>query len=468
MDQKKLSRRDVLRGSAAAGAGILATASGMPAMAEDKKPDVALPQSSAGKLTVIHRNEYFAAAQDIFRETVERFAKENNAELDISTTNAEAYGDFLGKLTAAVKAGNPPDLAYTSNVSIQQMALLGVADDVSDVMEEVQKKYGKVMTGLGAENSTVIDGKWMSIPFITNTRFFGFRGDKLKAKGIDPATLTKWDVIRDAALAISDPAGKFWGWGNTVNQSGDGNQMVYTIIQAFGGHYTDPTGKIVTYKSPETLGGLKWLVETYDRKGKYADMLPPGVESWSDTSNNEAYLAGAVGFTANAYSVYAAAKKDQPEVFKNTVLLRHPTANNGDNRDGGSVGGWLTVFKGSPNNALARKLALYILDPANFNKMTAVAGGLLMPAYENLWTPELLAEDPNYAIIKEQASVAAPFPGAAWPAKPSAAIQAIRAQGIPEQMVANVLNGSMTAEQSLDDAHKKIVEIFEAGGMKQP
>ena len=196
-------------------------------------------------------------------------------------------------------------------------------------------------------------------------------------------------------------------------------------------------------------------------------MLPPGVESWGDISNNEAYLAGKIGYTHNAFSVYAAAKRDNNPVFPNTVLLRQPNANNGDSRDGGAVGGWLTVFKGAPNVDLAKKLALELLDPENFTPMSAVAGGLFMPAYEKLWTPELIAADPNYAIIKEQVSVPDPFIGASWPAQPSAAIDAIRAQGVLEQSLGNVIAGRMTPEQAVADAHQKIVDIFEEGGIMQ-
>ena len=39
-------------------------------------------------------------------------------------------------MAAAVRAGNPPDLAYTSNVSIQQMHLLDLVEDVTDVVDE--------------------------------------------------------------------------------------------------------------------------------------------------------------------------------------------------------------------------------------------------------------------------------------------------------------------------------------------
>ncbi|MEO1018398.1 MAG: extracellular solute-binding protein [Pseudomonadota bacterium] len=235
-----------------------------------------------------------------------------------------------------------------------------------------------------------------------------------------------------------------------------------------GGHFTDETGLIVEFDSPETVAAVEWLAETYDRNGKYGPMLPPGVESWTDTSNNEAFLAGNIGYTHNAYSVYAQAKRDDNPVFPNIVVLTAPDANNGDSRKGGDVNGWLTIFKGAPNVDLAKELALDLLDPSNFTPMSEVAGGLFMPAYEGLWTEELLAADPNFEIIKEQVSVEDPFVGPSWPAEPNAAIDAIRPQGIVEQMMANVISDRMTPAEAVTDAHQKIVAIFEEGGIMQP
>lgn len=468
MTTTKISRRAVLRGSVALGGGALIAGTGIPAWAQDNQPELELPQGAAGKLTVIHRTEYFEQAQDLFRDTVTNFASANNVELDISTTNPEAFGDFLGKMTAAVKAGNPPDIAYTSNVSIPQMHLLGLLEDVTDVVEEAISKYGGVMKGINAEEIGLIDGKWMAIPFIANTTGVFFRGDKLKEKGIDPQSLRTWADRREAALAISDPDNEFWGWGLTVNQSGDGWGVASGILNAFGGHFTDETGQIVQFNTPETVAAYEFVRETYDRNGKYAAMLPPGIEAWNDLSNNEAWLAGKIGYTQNAFSVYAQSKRDNLPFFKDTVLLRAPFANNGDSRDGGAVGGWLTVFKGAQNTDLAKQLALALLDPANFTPMSSVAGGLFMPAYENLWTEELIAADPNFAIIKEQVSVPDPFIGASWPAQPAAQIDAIRAQGVLEQSLGNVIAGRMTSEQAVADAHQKIVDIFEEGGIMQP
>jgi multiple sugar transport system substrate-binding protein len=147
-DKNSVSRRALLRGMAATGAGVTLAASGLPAFAQDApKPDDALPVGAAGKLTVIHRTEYFEAAQTAFRDTVQAFADSKGVELDISTTNPESFGDFMGKMTAAVKAGNAPDFAYTSNVSISQLHLLDLVEDVTDVVEEAVAKYSS--TGAG-------------------------------------------------------------------------------------------------------------------------------------------------------------------------------------------------------------------------------------------------------------------------------------------------------------------------------
>ena len=459
----RITRRRLLATSTAAGL----MGAGLPAFAQDKQPEADLPVGSAGKLTVIQRTEYFEAAQTKFRDICLDFAKANGATIDISTTNPEAFGDFLGKMTAAVRAGNPPDIAYTSNVAISQMHVLDIVEDVTDVVDEAISRYGNVLTGINAEKEGKFDGKWKAIPFLANTTGCFIRGDKLKEKGIDPATLKTWDARREAALAMSDPDNEFWGWGVTVNQSGDGWGVVTSILNAFGGHFTDESGTKVTFNSPETVAAYTWIGETYDRNGKYAAMLPPGVESWGDISNNEAYLAGKIGYTHNAFSVYAQAKRDNNPVFPGTTLLTMPQANNGDSRDGGAVGGWLTIFKGAPNADLARKLALDLLDPQNFTQMSSVAGGLFMPAFESLWTPELLAADPNFAIIKEQVSVPEPFIGPSWPAARNAAIDAIRPQGIAEQCAGNIIAGRMTPEEAVADAHEKIVQIFEEGGLPQ-
>jgi len=369
----------------------------------------------------------------------------------------------MAKMQAAVQAGVPPDLSYHA-LSITQMQSLDIVEDVSDVVDELVTKYGAVVPAT-AEKNAKIDGKWWAVPFISNSGAWFARKDLFEAAGIDVNTLDTWDKRRDAALKISDPSKKVWGWGLTINKSGDGQGVIMDVIQAFGGRVVDQTGQKVVFNSPETVAGVKWLQETYT-SDKYKPMLPTGIESWTDPSNNEAYLAGTIALTANAFSVYAKAKKDKNPVFPNTVIMHKPKAMDGKLLEAGGSA-WFTIFKGAKNIDAAKKVILHMIDPKTFNPMVQEGGGLFLPAYKKQWTDDVLKIDPNFATLKEIIFNPTAFTGDAYPADPNAAVDGVRAASIPSQMMANVTNGSMSPEDAVKDAHDRIVQIFEEGGLPQ-
>ncbi len=487
---RKLSRRAMLRAMfGASGAALLAACGGgttgggaaAPTAAPGAAPTAAagaptaapapaptntplpLPQGTAGKLTIIHRTEYFEGVQTRFRDAVTEFAKTLGGQLDISTANPEMFGDFMAKMQAAVQAGVPPDLAYHT-LSVPQMYSLDIVEDVTDVVEEAIGKYGAIVP-VTAEKVAKIDGKWWAVPFMSNSGAWFGRGDLMKAAGIDPNSLDSFDKRRDAALKISNPDNKVWGWGLTINKSGDGHGLIMDVIQAFGGSITDASGQKVAFNSPATVEAVKWLQEIYT-SDKYKPMLPPGIESWTDTNNNEAYLAGTAGMTQNAFSVYAKAKKDNNPVFGNTVIMHKPKTKDGKLLEAGG-NGWFSIFKGAKNIDAAKKVILHMLEPATFNPMVQEGGGLFLPAYQNLWTPDILKIDPNFSILKEIIFNPTPYTGIAFPANPNAAIDGVLAAAIPSQMMANVTTGKMSAEEAVKDAHDRIVQLFEEAGLKQ-
>ncbi len=422
-----------------------------------------LPVGSAGKLTVIHRTEYFEDVQNKFRELVSAYVPTQGAQLDISTANPEAFGDFTAKIQAAVQAGNPPDLAYHT-ISIQQLHFLDTLEDVTDVVDQAVKLYGDVVPVTAAKNAR-IDGKWWAVPFMSNSGAWFARRDVFEAAGIDVMTLDTYDKRRDAALKVSDASKEMWGWGLTINRSGDGHGVIMGVIQAFGGSITDKSGQKVVFNSPETVQAVRWLQETYT-SDKYKPMLPPGIESWTDPSNNEAYIAGKVALTSNAFTVYGLMKKNNSPHLANTAVLRAPKTNQGQVLEAGG-NGWFSIFKGSKNVDLAKKVILHMLDPQNFMPMVQSGGGLFLPAYKNLWTDDVLQIDPNFATLKEIIFNPTEFTGIAYPADPNAAIDNVLAEAIPSEMMSNVTTGKMTPEEAVEDAHNRIVQIFEELGLPQ-
>lgn len=464
MNQKKLSRREFLRvtgtgavllGSGLTGIGILAqdaTATPLP-----------LPEGAVGKLTVIHRTEYFQVVQQMFHDTVVNYASAHGIDLDISTANPEVFGDFPAKMLAAVQAGNPPDLGY-NQLNIPSLISLDILEDVTDVVDELTSRYGAAVP-VEAQFNGMFQGRWYAIPFMSYTGAWFARKDKFEEKGIDVQSLLTFDDRRDACLEVSDPSNNFYGWGMTINRSGDGHGLISSVIQAFGGRFVDDTGFKVIFNSPETVAAVEWMKETYT-SDKYKPMLPPGIESWTDTSNNEAYLAGTIGMTLNQPSVYAKAKADGNPVFENTAVMHAPTWNDGTLHEAGG-NGWLMIFKGAPNTEVAKDLVYNLLDPANYTPMVQNGGGLFMPAYADLWTDDVLGADPNFAIFKDILLHAEPYFGQSHPAPPNALVGQIDAASITSQMMANVTTGAMTPEEAVLDAHNKIVQIFEEGGAPQ-
>ena len=99
--------------------------------------------------------------------------------------------------------------------------------------------------------------------------------------------------------------------------------------------------------------------------------------------------------------------------------------------------------------------------------MVQAGGGLFLPDYEDLWTDDVLGTDPNFAVFRDILLAEEIFYGRSHPAQPSALIDAIDAAGITSQMMANATSGGMSAEEAVADAHNKIVQIFEEGGVPQ-
>ncbi|HEX2619719.1 MAG TPA: extracellular solute-binding protein [Phototrophicaceae bacterium] len=471
MSKNKISRRDFLRTGAAAGAALVAAQTGVslgqsatatPVPAPTATP-LPLPVGAEGKLTLIHKTEYFEAVQTMFRDDVVKFVAEKGVELDISTANPELFGDFTAKMLAAVQAGNPPDLGYHV-LSIPQMYSLDIVEDVTDIVEEAISKYGAVVPKI-AEFNAKIEDKWWAVPFNCTTGAWFARKDIFEAKGIDVYSLDTWDKRRDACLAVSDPANNIWGWGLSVNRSGDAHGLILAVIQGYGGSFTDDTGLKVVFNSPETVAGVTWLADIYTNE-MYKPMLPPGVESWTDTGNNEAYLAGTIALTTNQPSIYAKSKADGNPVYETTAVLHGPKTIDGRLLEAG-ISGWFTIFKGAKNRDLAKEVILHMLDPQQLVPMASQGGGLFLPAYQDLWTDDLMAADPNFKVFNEILLNPDLFFGRSHPAKPNALIDSIDGAGITSQMMANIISGGMSVEDAVKDAHDKIVQIFEEGGVPQ-
>ncbi len=165
---------------------------------------------------------------------------------------AEAFEDFVAKTVAQVQAGEPPDLLYHVRL-VQQLYSFDALEPVTDAVETAEGLYGASSSGHRRNN--LIDGQWWGIPYINSGGGEFARRSVFEAAGIDPLKdMTTYDACRDACLAVSKPDAGMYGWGRTVNKSGDGRGFIESTIQNWGGHYTDEGMTEITFNSPADCG----------------------------------------------------------------------------------------------------------------------------------------------------------------------------------------------------------------------
>jgi len=474
-DSPVWSRRSVLgMGVGLLGAAGLAACgnnAGSPPKVQPEVPqellDAAAPLRGSS-MGVLSQKLYSTAANQQLDNSIKKFADTTGTKIENSLVQADA-GDVVAKIDAEVKGGVARDLAFmTDSRFVAQFHALGDLEDVTDIVTALTARFGEPCAE--AKNFCVFDGKWYAIPY----HFIGIgsflRKDWMQEKGIAPKDVYTWTELRDLCLAISDPTKRRFGWGMTMNRSGDGNGIIEALINSYGGAIASNDGRKVMFDSPETVEAVTFLGDIYTN-AKYQPMLPPGVASWTDTSNNENWLAGILGYTRNSFSVYADSKTKKNPVYPNTHVFSDCVGPATDKSLllGQSQG--FVVFKGAKNPALAKLLAQYLVSAPALVGVAKEAPGLVMPAWAKVWDadPFFTSGDPAFGMLRTMSQQPLPLAtknGLTFPQKASAGQQAVVAAYVLTDMMQQVVQGTAPA-QAVRAAHANMVRIFTQQGLPQ-
>lgn len=464
MQAPKLSRRHFLHlsGGAVAASVLSACVAAAPssAPATGSEATTGTTVSADYPLWMLQTNDFHPDYNVFIRQHVEDFAREQGWPLEIAdTAGFLAGGAEIQKIAAAVAADDAPDI-WMHNISVPQMRALDLLADATAIVEQIVDQYGAIAPLM--EKNVYVDDAFYAVPFHGRAGGGYARGDIFEQHGIDIATIRTYDALREVCMEVSDPDNELWGWGITINRSGDGNTQIYRTIQGHGATWTDETGQYVTMNSPETIDAINWLVETYTDP-KWERMLPPGVLSWTDPSNNEAYLAGKIVYTVNAGTVLAKAYFDENPVAEVTVF--HPQTGGPKVVEFNGMGGQnFMMIRGGKNPDAARELVLSFFTEEAMEAVFENARSYAMPGYESMWEWPIIKDTPQSIAMKPVAFDPTAYNGLGWPGPSTAQIAAVDVEGIPANMVASVLTGTATAEEAVQLAYEQSVQVFKDFG----
>ena len=204
----------------------------------------------------------------------------------------------------------------------------------------------------------------------------------------------------------------------------------------------------------------------------YARILPTGVNSWTDPSNNEAYLAGKIVFTNNAGTMFAKAVFDNNPVKDDTYLVLPPKGMGAGGRvlaGGGAAKRWF-VIKGAKNREAANQLIRYMHSAEIQKEMFRISNGYVYPAYEWGWDePEIKASDAGQKITdvwRQYLTHDSRYTGVgSFPAPPNPWVQSLESSNFWTDMFGEVLGGKSTAD-AVKSAHDKAVRVAKEFGFK--
>ncbi|MEZ4679078.1 MAG: hypothetical protein R2932_33165 [Caldilineaceae bacterium] len=380
---------------------------------------------------------------------------EQGWELELADSQGFAAGSGeTERIAAAVQAGDPPDLVRHT-LSPQLLHSLDTTQPLTDLVAEVEAVFGPVAPFL--KNGKLIDGEWWAVPYHQRAGGGYYRKDAFEGAGIDIQTIRTYDKLREACLEIS--TADFYGWGITINRSGDGNSIIQRIMTGYGAGWQDETGQYINANTPEMIEAMNFIKDTYLDEA-WAPMLPPGVLAWNDISNNEAFQGEVIGYTENAGTVYAKALVDGLPVAEKTGYLAPPGGP--VNQEFNTIGSkdWF-ILKGAKNAENAKQAILaFTTDLDRMDAMLASSPAYALPAYTNLWDMSEYTQSNEMSLqVKPAALDDSGIIAGQWPGPPSPALTAIENSGIWNDMVNAFITGT-PVEEAVATAQERMVQVF--------
>jgi multiple sugar transport system substrate-binding protein len=365
-------------GGAAATTGVVA-AGGLPGiLAHAQAP--AAPKGT--RLHLLQWSHFVPAADVLFDQQAAEFAKQTGAQIQVERIN---QNDIQARVTAAVQSQAGPDIIIIANNHPHLYET--VLADVSDVAEEIGRRQGGWSDY--AKVNTFTSGRWIGVPQFIISWAITYREDWFKEHGLKyPET---WDEFRAAGRTLK-AKGKPFGqaFGHSIN---DPNNWCYPLVWMWGGMEVDKDGKTVVVDNKAVVEAVKF------NNVLWKEVFDEGGLGWDDSNNNRSFLSSDISLTGNAPSIYVAARKQAPEVYRGTNHGHFPK---------GPAGRfyWLPawnscVMKYSKSQQVAKDFIRFYMDRAQFDKYFETMDTFGIPGTKAYFDHPLWTKDPKTTVFRE-------------------------------------------------------------------
>jgi len=440
----RITRRRFLRQTGLA----LAATSAAPVISA---PFVSPAFADTKTLTIVQWSHFVPAYDKWFDQFVQDWGEKNKVSV---TVDHIPVADVAARAAAEASAGSGHDLFGWNGAGGAHLYRKFLVD-VTDLVSEVQKKYGQVTTIGKQIGYNQDDNTWSAFPDYYINFPAMYRKSMWDEIGVVPDT---WDNIRIGGAKLK---AKGHPVGISLGHSNDPNNTWRGLLWSYGGAFQDETGKKVTINSKETVEAVKYV------SALYKEAMTSEVLSWNDSSNNQYIASGVASLIINPISAYRTVQQLNKKLADDTFVMKAPK---GPVRQlMGAAPEFYGIWKFSRNQDTAKDFLRYYAD--HWVDAFKASTGYNMPVFANI-VPKpmpILSDDPTstphdkLAVLQDsdQWSAATGYPGPSWPATDE-----IYNDFIISDMMAKAATGAMTPEDSVKWAAQQCQGIFDKWARK--
>lgn len=336
------------------------------------------------------------------------------------------------KITAAVAAGNPPDLCELGSTYMPRFLQSGALSDWSAGVADLR-------AGLRGWEQCMVGDAIYGLPWVLGTRALFYNKTLFAKAGLDSSTAPQtWAELRTAASRIQKLGGNVHGYGVSLNDKQKLFKKFMPYAWGNGGEILSAGLDSASFDSPENVAALEF----------YLGLRAVGTLGMQDALDQE-FKEGRLGLQISGAWLFKQIPKEAPGLRYGVALVPRPAADRGTHASfaGGEV---LVSFQASKRKEDALKLARFLVRPDNALAL-AIAAQSVQPATVAADTAAYYRERPMQQVLIQQFATARFTPNhPAWDEME----EAIEAE------VEQALYDKKTAAEAVRDANKRIADLL--------
>jgi multiple sugar transport system substrate-binding protein len=226
--------------------------------------------SGGGHVNITIWNGY----TDVEGTAIKALAKQFNATHPNITVTPQFYGNSdyaLQKVLAAIAGGKPPDISYLYGSWAANIATNPSTVDLGPYIAKDPSWHWNDFWQ-AARNVTTVNGKIIGVPALIDNLALVYNKKLFAQAGIPAPTANwTWSDFENAALKLTDPSKKQFGWAYINDASEDTVWRFWAMLWQAGGSILTPDGKQAAFDSPAGVKALTLLQTLAKHKSIYLD-----------------------------------------------------------------------------------------------------------------------------------------------------------------------------------------------------